>query len=154
MLGQFLQLRDVVRCLGSMVSRAEHHRYSPYSAPIGVVSADPWPHHVRLPVRGPAVRRSGAPTRIATRCSQFRHSASRGSKGSMPSSLRTLGSTTCRARLALATMVRPWGNAPPNAAASTGAKAPDRRRLSERRRKDTSPFEERVERPLSLQRAQ
>jgi len=30
--------------------------------------------------------------RIATRCSQFRHNASRGSKGSMPSSLRTLSS--------------------------------------------------------------
>jgi hypothetical protein len=33
-----------------------------------------------------------AAARIATRCSQFRHNASRGSKGSMPSSLRTLSS--------------------------------------------------------------
>jgi hypothetical protein len=47
----------------------------------------------RQPVRGPSVLRGGAPARMATRCSQFRHSASRGSKRSMPSSLRTLSST-------------------------------------------------------------
>jgi hypothetical protein len=50
MLGQFLELRDIVCCPGNIVSRGEHHRYSPYREislrPIRQVSADPWPHHV------------------------------------------------------------------------------------------------------------